>query len=106
MQKPPLLYPPPWMDAKTLAQHLSVKPSTIRLMMKRGRLPRPMQDGKVTLWNWELVNRWLMRGDGSETTAAEVTADVLAKRARRIRVSFHRKEPPYDRSIIRQADVE
>jgi hypothetical protein len=46
------------------------------------------------------------RGDGSETTAAEVTADVLAKRARRIRVSFHRKEPPYDRSIIRQADVE
>jgi predicted DNA-binding transcriptional regulator AlpA len=94
------------MDAKTLAQHLSVKPSTIRTLMKHGALPRPKQVGKIALWNWQVVNRWLMRGDGSETTAAEVTADVLAKRARRIRVSFHRKEPPYDRSIIRQADVE
>jgi hypothetical protein len=90
MQKPPLPYPPPWMDAKTLAHHLSVKPHTIRLWTSRGDLPRPRQIGRIALWNWQVVNRWLMRGDGSETTAAEVTADVLAERARHIRAKMKR----------------
>lgn len=37
----PLPYIPPWMDQKTLAAHLSVKPSTIRTLI------RPNTDGMV-----------------------------------------------------------
>jgi predicted DNA-binding transcriptional regulator AlpA len=75
-----LPYAPPWMDQKTLAAHLSVKPSTIRTLMKHHGLPRPRQIGRIALWNWDAVDRWLQRGDGSKDIATEITNDVLAER--------------------------
>ena len=89
----PLPYPPPWMDAKTLAQHLSVKPSTIRTLMKHGGLPRPKIVGRIALWNWEVVNRWLLRTTVDETPELPEVREAITGEQIRESVRRERSTP-------------
>lgn len=78
------------MPMDVLAAHLGVKKSTIRTMMKHGGLPRPKQIGNITLWNWDAVNRWLLRGDDQDNQPEKVSDELLATRAKDIRKSMRR----------------
>lgn len=68
-----LPYPPPWMDAGTLAKHCSVSPSTIEAWAAQGVLPPPRKRGGKQLWKWSEVDEKLTIGEagGSPDAAAE-----------------------------------
>jgi len=55
-------YPPPWMDAATLAEHICVSVSTIEAWVKQGILPPPRKPGGKRLWQWAEVEYWLKAG--------------------------------------------
>lgn len=75
---------PEWMDQKTLAAYIGKKPSTIRTLMKHGALPRPSRWGNTILWNRQVVDRFLMRGNIEEQEPSEDVIS-LAERMRRAR---------------------
>lgn len=55
----PLPYPPPFMDLKTLAEHLCMGETTIEDHVRRGIFPPPIKQGTKNLWSWKAVQRHL-----------------------------------------------
>jgi hypothetical protein len=57
-----LSYPPPWMDAPTLAAHLSICVDTVESWSARGILPPARKRGGKNMWKWSEVDHMLTMG--------------------------------------------
>lgn len=57
-----LPYPPPWQDAPTLAQHLSISLHTIENWVAAGWLPPGRQRGGKVMWKWSEVDDLMTNG--------------------------------------------
>lgn len=71
-----LPYPPPWMDLRTLSEHICLSDTTIEAHVKKGEFPAPVMQGGKRLWEWKKVQKHLGKpaGDGppSPRTPEEV----------------------------------
>ncbi len=74
-----LPYPPPFMDLRTLAEHICAGERSIERWVSMGTFPKPrLQEGK-RLWEWAKVKRHLAaRNDdvpasGIDTQLKEIT---------------------------------
>lgn len=69
-----LPYPPPWMDAETLAAHLCCSSRTLDAWVLEGILPHPRKVRGKLMWKWSEVDNRLTNfgvGKSAEDPEAE-----------------------------------
>lgn len=76
-----LPYPPPWMDAATLAAHLSCSVSTVENWAAQGIIPPPRKRGGKNMWKWSEVDERLSMGRVGEGPDPEAERLRNASRA-------------------------
>lgn len=64
-----LPYPPPFMDLRTLAEHICAGESTIENWVKMGTFPKPKHQGGKRFWRWKEVERHLAAQHDDAPTA-------------------------------------
>jgi predicted site-specific integrase-resolvase len=74
-KKNTLPYPPPWQDSVTLAQHLSISPTTVPNWVNDGILPAPRERGGKLMWKWSEVDDRL--SVGKEGAAPDAQAERI-----------------------------
>jgi hypothetical protein len=57
-----LPYPPPWMDKRTLCEHICISDRTVDAWVSMGLLPPGRLRGGKLLWKWSEVERYLENG--------------------------------------------
>jgi hypothetical protein len=71
-----LPYPPPFMDLRTLAEHICTGESTIEAWVRRGIFPAPQKVGGKNLWEWKKVQKHLARSDEQVSSLADETTRI------------------------------
>src|SRR5512139_1423787 len=70
-----LPYPPPWMDAPTLCEHICISDATLDNWVRQGILPPCRQVGGKRMWKWSEVQEKL-EGQSSTLSAADLAERV------------------------------
>lgn len=78
-----LPYPPPFMDLRTLAEHICAGESTIENWVKLGTFPKPRLQGGKRFWRWKEVERHLADERDDAPTAPSEQAERIRDATRR-----------------------
>ncbi len=67
-------YAPDYVDAPTLAYRLCVSESTVENLVRRGKLPRPIDFHGMSRWKWAEIERLIdqPRPDGEDEILAAI----------------------------------
>ena len=78
-----LPYPPPFMDLRTLAEHICAGETTIENWVKMGMFPKPRLQGGKRLWRWKDVERHLAADADAAPTAPSDLAERITNATRK-----------------------
>jgi predicted site-specific integrase-resolvase len=78
-----LPYPPPFMDLRTLAEHICASERSIENWVKMGTFPPPRMQGGKRLWRWKDVERHLAAEGEQVTTAPSEHAQRITDATRK-----------------------
>ena len=70
-------YPPDYVDAATLAYRLCVSESTVENLVRRSKLPRPIDFCGMSRWKWADIERLI---DQPEKGGEDEILDAIKRR--------------------------
>lgn len=79
----PLPYPPPWQDARTLAEHICCSEGTIDNWVREGLLPPPRLIRGKRMWRWSEVDQYLAEGGSDMQSSPDALARSIRDATRR-----------------------
>jgi|SRR5882672_2628667 len=99
-----LLYPPPYQDLATLAQHICAGETTIENWVAMGQFPAAKKKiGGKRLWSWAEVSRFI---EGQQDPSADIIGRITnAARREALRSDQQRGVRKRDQSVPGVAEV-